>query len=88
MPKGEQEVPTFASSCALTCHIIQLSEIARHPGIRDALQLVDECPPSWSSWRESVEGWSFAKEARKLERLDRGDNDTVARLVRPFVSLR
>ena len=88
MSKGEQEVPTFVSSCVLTCHIIQLSEIARHPGIKDALQLVDECPPGWSSWRESIEGWIFEKDARKLERLDEGGNDTVARLVRPFVSLR
>ena len=66
----------------LTIGAAQLNEVVQHPGIKDALALVDDGPPSWAWWREPVEEWCFEKVAGKSEELDSGDNGTVACIVR------
>ena len=78
---------SFHSLCSPIVPYDQLNDVIGHPGIKDALDLIDEGPPSWSWWRESVEELGFEKEARELEKLDSGDNDTIARLVRQSLPL-
>ncbi|KAI0721442.1 hypothetical protein C8Q72DRAFT_860646 [Fomitopsis betulina] len=61
-----------------TSNIPKLNEVVQHPGIKDALALVDDGPPSWAWWREPVEEWCFEKSAWESEEVDSGENDTVA----------
>ena len=92
MPKCESGKLVFVSSFVLTYGTLQLSDVIGHPGIKGALDLLDDGPPSWAWWRAALEECKFVKEARELEALDDGTrelealddgtNDTVIRFVR------
>ena len=82
VPKCESGKLAFVSSFVLTYGTLQLSDVNGHPGIKGALDLLDDGPPSWAWWRAALEECKFVKEARELEALDDGTNDTVIRFVR------